>query len=374
MLIAVLAVLGGIFGWWMYKGIQMGKAMAAQKPPPVAVSATTAKADAWQPSLHAVGSIAAVQGVVITNEQPGTVAKIAFESGDAVKAGDLLVALDTSVEEAQLNSTKATAELARQTLSRAETLRKSSANAQADLDAAQAQFTQATAQVEQLKATIAKKRLTAPFAGRLGIRKVDLGQFLAAGTAIVSLESLDSVYVNFTLPQKALSQVKVGQQVEIKLDAYQGRTFAGTITSIDPRLDAATRSVNLQATLPNQDEALKPGMFVEADVLLPQQDQVVTVPQTAITYNPYGDVIYVIEPAKKAGGDAAAGRADDLVVRQQFVTVGATRGDQVAIVKGVKPGERVVTAGQLKLRNGVSVSINNSVPVASDPSPQPPNT
>jgi len=384
MLVVVLALLGGIFGWWAYKGIQMGKAMAARKPPPTAVSVATATTDSWQPTLQAVGSVKAVQGVVITNEPAGTIDEIAFESGQEINRGDLLVDINSSTEAAQLQSAKAAVELARQTLTRTQQLMKSNANAQSDLDAAQAQYDQAVATAESLKATMAKKRLVAPFDGRLGIRQVNLGEFLKAGTEIVSLQNLETVYVNFTLPQQALRQLNVGQDIAVNVDTYPGRKFSGKITAIDSRLDAATRSVSIQATLSNQDEALLPGMFAEVKVLLPRKDKVVTVPQTAITYNAYGDLIYVVEPAPSSkdgpavpedlAAPAKAGAPVDLVVRQQFVTVGDTRGDQVAIIKGIKPGERVVTAGQLKLRNGVAVSINNTVPTANNPAPTPPNT
>lgn len=371
MLVVVLALLGGIFGWWAYKGIQMGKAMAAQKPPPTAVSVATATTDSWQPTLQAVGSVKAVQGVVITNELAGTIDEIAFESGQKISRGDLLIDINSSTEAAQLQSANAAVELAKQTLARTEQLMKSKANAQSDLDAAQAQYNQAVATAESLKATLAKKRLVAPFEGRLGIRQVNLGEFLKAGTEIVSLQNLETVYVNFTMPQQALRQLNVGQNIAVSVDTYPDRIFPGKITAIDSRLDDATRSVSIQATLSNQDEALLPGMFTEVKVLLPRKDEVVTVPQTAITYNAYGDVIYVVEPAA-ASKDGKA--SDDLVVRQQFVTVGDTRGDQVAILQGIKPGERVVTAGQLKLRNGVPVTINNTVPTANNPAPTPPNT
>lgn len=376
MIVAMIVLLGGIFGWWAYKGIQMGKMMASQKPPPVTVSATNAKADVWQPTLHAIGSVVAVEGVIIKNELAGTIDQIGFESGQAVKQGDLLISLNTSTDEAQLRSLEAAVELARQTLQRATQLRESNVNAKADLDMAQAQFDQAVATADALRATIAKKKIVAPFAGYVGIRQVDLGQFLAVGTPIVSLEALKPIYVNFTLPQQAVREIHVGQSVAVTVDTFPGETFKGTINAIDPRLDPTTRSVQLQAMLDNTAEKLRPGMFTGVDVLMPSQESVVTVPQTAITYNPYGDIIYVIEPARDDKGNALK---DDkggpvLKVREQFVKVGDTRGDQVAILKGLKVGDEVVTAGQLKLRNGSHVRVDNSVAVPDSPSPNLPNT
>lgn len=376
MLVVVLLLIGGIFAYRFHQFAQMGKAMAAQKQPPVAVSAIAAQADKWQPALRTTGSIAAVQGVVLSNELAGVVDKIGFESGQVVEKGALLVQLNTSTEEAQLKSAQAAAELARQNLDRAKKLRESNVNAQADLDTSQAQYDQALANVENIRAAIAKKSITAPFSGRLGIRLVNLGQFLAVGTQIVSLQSLDPVYVDFTLPQQDVRDVRVGQEVQLSVDAFPSVPFTGKVTALDSKLDEATRSVRVQATFENGDHRLEPGMFGNVSVLLPAQQDVVTVPQTAITYNPYGDVVYVIESAKDQNGQPVAGDKGEaaLTVRQQFVKIGETRGDQVSILSGVKPGEQVVTAGQLKLRNGVSVKINNSVPVANNPAPTPPNT
>ena len=368
MLVVMLAVLGGIFGWWAYKGIKMGKAMAAMRPPAVTVSAIAAREDVWQPSLHAVGSLAAVHGVTLANELSGVVDAIAFESGATVEKGALLVHLNTANEEAQLRSLEAAVDLARQTLERAKQLRGANVNAQSDLDSAASQYDQAVANADNLRATITKKMITAPFAGRVGIRLVDLGQFLAVGTPIVSLQSLDPIYVNFTLPQQDVKNVTAGQQVAVTVDAYAGETFAGVINAYDVKLNDATRSVLVQATLANADGRLRPGMFTTVDVLLPQQEKVITLPQTAIIYNPYGNAVYVIEQGKDKDGQP------QLTVRQQFVTLGTTRGDQVSVIEGVKVGDQVVTAGQLKLRNGVGVKVDNRVPVSNSPAPTPPNT
>jgi membrane fusion protein (multidrug efflux system) len=376
MLVVMLLVLGGIFGSTIYKGIKMGKAMAAQKPPPITVSKGVARVESWQPVLRTVGSLAAVQGVVLSNEFAGVVEQIGFESGQIVPKGALLVKLDTSTEQAQLRSLEAAAELSRQNLERAQRLRDSNVNAQADLDTARALHDQAVANRENLRAAIAKKSIVAPFAGRLGIRLINLGQFLAVGTGIVALQSLDPIHANFTLPQQDLRSVRAGQPVDLTIDTYPGTVFKGEITAFDSRLDEGTRTVRVQATLGNADGRLQPGMFANVAVQLPQKEEVITVPQMAITYNPYGNVVYVIEAAKPeaASGAGQPAGAPALVVRQQFVKVGETRGDQVSIVSGLKAGDEIVTAGQLKLRNGVSVRIDNKVPVANSPQPTPPNT
>ncbi|MBI4625539.1 MAG: efflux RND transporter periplasmic adaptor subunit [Verrucomicrobia bacterium] len=376
MLVVVLLLLGGIFGTTIYKGIKTGKAMAAEKPPAITVSKATARAESWQPALRTVGSLTAVQGVVVSNELAGVVEKIEFESGQVVQKGALLVQLNTATEQAQLRSFEAAAELGRQNLERAKKLRNSNVNAQADLDAAEALFQQAVANAENLRAAIAKKAIVAPFGGRLGIRQVNLGQFLAVGTSIVALQSLDPIYVNFTLPQHEVRNVRTGQPVALTIDAYPGTEFKGEITAFDSRLDEATRTVRVQATLGNGDGRLQAGMFAGVAVLLPQRENVITVPQTAITYNPYGNVVYVIEAATGDGAPPAKGANGEpvLTVRQQFVKVGETRGDQVAILGGLKAGDEIVTAGQLKLRNGVHVRVDNTVPVANSPKPNPPNT
>ncbi len=340
----------------------------AMRPPPIAVACTTAGETVWQRQRHAVGSLAAAEGVTVSNELVGKVKKIAFESGARVQQGDLLVQLDIAPDEAQLRGLAAQATLARINLERAEDLRRNNTNAQADMDAAQAQYDQAVAAVDNLKGTIAKKVITAPFAGRLGIRQVDLGQYLAAGTPIVTLQALDPIFVNFSLPQQDLVGLTVGQAVEVKLDAYPGETFKGAVTAINAKVDDATRNIQVQATLPNPQERLKPGMFASVDVLQAQEDKFVTLPQAAIVYNPYGNAVYVLEQTKDTAG------APTLLARQRFVQLGETRGDQVAVLKGVSPGDQVVTAGQLKLRNGAAVQINNSVEPADDPAPNLPNT
>ncbi|HTT56502.1 MAG TPA: efflux RND transporter periplasmic adaptor subunit [Opitutaceae bacterium] len=371
LMLGAIAVVVAVLAFIKYRQISaMIAAGKAAKQPPVAVASTTAAAQVWQRQFHAVGSVVAVKGVTVSNELAGTIRKIAFESGDRVKQGDLLVQLDIAPDEAQLRGLKAQAELSKLNLDRAQDLRRNNTNAQADLDAAQAQYDQAVAAVDALAATIAKKVITAPFDGRLGIRQVDLGQYLAAGTPIVSLQALNPVYVDFSLPQQDVVELQIGQTVQVRVDAYDGENFPGTVTAINSKVDDATRNIEVQATLPNPQERLKPGMFASVDVVLPQKDRFVTLPQAAVVYNPYGDAVYVIE---KPGADAGAA-ADALVARQRFVQLGETRGDQVAVLKGINPGDQVVTAGQLKLRNGAAVQINNSAQPGDNPAPQLPNT
>jgi len=366
MLLAMALLVGGILGYKFFgpHGIyMMNKARAAQKPPPAAVSTIEAREESWQPTLHAVGSFAAVQGVIVSAQLDGAVTKVAFESGAAVKEGDLLVQQDVSAEEAQLASAEAGAVLAQLSLDRARELRAQGTNAQADLDAATAACQQTQANVAAIKAAIDKKTIRAPFDGRLGIRQINLGQFLRSGTDIVPLHSLDPIYIDFALPQQSAAQVAAGQPVRVTVDAYPGEVFAGTVTALNPNVDDATRNFQLQATLKNAGGKLRPGMFGSVEVQLPVIEKVITVPLSAIVYNPYGDAVYIVE---KQGEDGPG-----LIVRQQFVQTGATRGDQVAIVKGVKLGDAVVTAGQLKLRNGASIIINNTVTPSDSASPRP---
>jgi membrane fusion protein (multidrug efflux system) len=363
MLLAMVLLVGGILGYKLFGRYMMNKSFAAQKPPPAAVSTIEAREDSWQPTLHAVGSFAAVQGIIVSAQLDGAVTKVAFESGAAVREGDLLVQQDISAEEAQLANAQAAAVLTRLSLNRAKELRAQGTNAQADLDAATAAFEQAQANVAELKATIDKKTIRAPFDGRLGIRQINLGQFLRSGNDIVPLHSLDPIYIDFALPQQAASQVAAGQPVRVTVDAYPGEVFAGIVNALNPNVDDATRNFQIQATLRNADGKLHPGMFGSVEVLLPVVEKVVTVPLSAIVYNPYGDAVYIVEGHEKEG--------KGLIVRQQFVQTGANRGDQVAILKGVKTGDIVVTTGQLKLRNGASVVINNEVTPSNSPAPAP---
>jgi membrane fusion protein (multidrug efflux system) len=368
MILGVILVVVAIAGIKAYQIKTLIARMQAQKPVPVSVATVQAANTTWRRQLHAVGSLAPLQGAVLSNELDGTVVQVAFVSGAAVKQGDLLVQLDVSLEQAQLASAVAAEQLAKLSLQRAQQLRTEGTNSQAELDAANAQALQSTAATAAIRATIAKKTIRAPFAGHTGIRQINVGQFLKAGTAIVSLEALDPIYINFSLPQQDTSDLKVGQPVQVTVDAFPGETFAGRVTALNPQVDDATRNFQVQATLANPGEKLKPGMYGSVDVALPHEDSFITLPETAIVYNPYGDAVYVLEHAKDASG------ADALTARQQFVELGETRGDEVAITKGVKPGDEVVTAGQLKLRNGSAVQVNNAAQPAANPAPNLPNT
>jgi membrane fusion protein, multidrug efflux system len=363
MLLAMGLLVGGVLGYKLFGRYMMNKVMAAQKPPPAAVSVAEVRELKWEPALHAVGSFAAVQGIVVNAQLDGVVTRIAFESGATVRQGDLLVQQDVALEEAELANAEAAALLARLSLDRAKELRAQTTNAQADLDTATAAFQQTEANVAATKAVIEKRTIRAPFDGRLGIRQISLGQFLRSGSAVVALQMLDPIYLNFALPQQSVAQVAVGQQVRVNVDAYPGEVFAGTVNALNPNVDDTTRNFQIQATLKNSDGRLRPGMFGSVEVQLPAADKVITVPLSAIVYNPYGNAIYVVEGKGKEAGD--------LTVRQQFVQTGATRGDQVAITKGVKLGDVVVTAGQLKLRNGATIVINNAVTPSNSAAPIP---
>ena len=360
MLIAAGLLVGGTIGYKLYGRRMMAAAMAAQKPPPVAVATAEAQRVAWKPALHAVGSFVSSQGIDVCAQFDAAVAKIAFESGATVAEGQLLLQQDVSTETAQLENAEAAAALAEANLSRARELRERGSATETDLDVAVAQARQTRAAVAAIRSTIEKKTVRAPFAGRLGIRQVHQGQFLRIGAAIVPLHALDPIHFNFPVPQQNAGQVTPGRALAVTVDAFPGETFAGTVTAVNPNLAEATRTLLVQATLSNRDARLQPGMFGSAALELPGADEVTTVPLAAIVYNPYGNAVYVVE----AGPDGSG-----LVVRQQFVQTGAKRGDQIAISKGVEPGAVVVTAGQLKLRNGAAVVINNRVAVASSPTP-----
>lgn len=347
---------------------EAGAAMAAMMPP-TTVTAAPAASGTWGDSLSAPGSLEAVQGVTVAAETPGKVVKIAFEPGAAVQAGDLLVQLDTSTEEAQLQAAEATAALAKANLERARELRQSGTNSPAELDAADAQAKQALAQAETIRSVIAKKTIRAPFAGRIGIRYVNLGQILREGDAITALQTMDPIYANFSLPQQRLSQLARGTAVRVTSDAAPGKVFTGEINAINPEVDIATRNVRVQATIANTGESLRPGMYATVEVVLPTQAQVLTIPITAVLYAPYGDSVFVIEEKK----DEASGKTQQ-VLRQQFIRVGGTRGDFVNVVDGLKAGEMVVTSGVFKLRPGTPVVIDNKLAPNAQLDPKPKNT
>ena len=365
---AVILVVGGIWAYKIFTLHALQARMATMMIPPATVSTAIAPSTVWQRQFHAVGSLAAVQGVTVSNQIEGAVAKIAFESGRHVKAGDVLVEEDVSTDEAQLAGLVAQADLAKITLARARELRANDTNSQAELDSAEGQFRAAGSAVDNERAVIGKKTIKAPFSGLLGIRQVNLGQFLPAGGPIVTLQALDPIYVNFTLPQQDVADLHVGQAVRVSIDAYPGTVFEGKVNALNSKVDDATRNLQVQATLSNADERLLPGMFAGVDLILPREDHFVTLPETAIVYNPYGNAVYVIERTKTGSG------SELLVARQHFVTLGETRGDEVAVVKGINAGDEVVTSGQLKLHNGSSVVVNNAVQPPVNPAPNPPNT
>jgi membrane fusion protein (multidrug efflux system) len=366
MLIAVGVAAGGIIGFQTFKATMIKKALAALTAPPQTVATTTAGYQDWQPLLQGVGSLRAVNGADLSLQVAGIVEEIAFQSGDDVKEGSPLLRLQADDDIAKLHSLQATAALARITLDRDRQQLKAQGVSQQTVDSDLQTLKSDEALVAQQQATVDYKFLRAPFAGRLGIRQVDLGQYLAAGTTIVTLQALDPIYVDFYLPQQALDQVKVGQQVTAKVDTYPQQNFPGEISAVNPKVDATTRNVQIRATLRNPDRKLLPGMYATVGIAAGAPQRRITLPQAAIAYNPYGDTVYIVEDK----GKGADGRPN-LVARQTFVTAGATRGDQVAVLSGVKEGDVVVTAGQVKLHNGSPLAIDNSVQPSADADPRP---
>jgi membrane fusion protein (multidrug efflux system) len=366
MLVAVAVVFGGIFGFQAFKAVMIKKFIAALSNPPQTISAATAGTGEWQPKIEAIGSLRAVRGADLSLEVSGVVESISFNSGDDVQEGAQLLKLRTADDVARLESLKAMAELNEITLDRAQRLVKTQVVSQAQLDTDAANLKNAKAQVAQQQAIIEKKILRAPFAGHLGIRAVDLGQYLGAGTPIVTLQALDPIYVDFYVPQQSVDQVRLGQQVALKVDAYKDQIFAGEISAVNPKVDITNRNVQIRAMLKNADHKLLPGMYATVDIAVGAPATYVTLPQTAITYNPYGDTVYVVE----SKGNDAQGKPQ-LLARQTFVTIGPTRGDQVAILRGVEEGDTIVTAGQIKLHNGSVVMIDNSVTPTAEAAPVP---
>ena len=365
MLVLVGAVLGGLFGFKSFVNGKIKEAMAGMANIPQTVSATKAESSDWQPKIDAVGSLRAVRGAELSLEVPGVVESITFQSGDEVKAGQVLLTLRKEDEEARLQSLEATAQLAQITYDRNVKQLKAQAISQAIVDNDEANLRNAKAQVAVQKAILDKKTLRAPFDGRLGLRQVDLGQFLSAGTEIATLQSLDPIFVDFLLPQQAVAQISDGEKVRAKVDAFPGRIFEGKITAINPKIDTGSRNIQVRATLANADQKLLPGMFATVELDTGVAQRLVTLPQTAVAYNPYGSLVYIVDDK----GKTPEGNPQ-LVARQVFVTTGATRGDQVAILKGVSEGDMVVTSGQIKLRNGVPVVVNNSAVPTNDPAPK----
>ena len=366
MLILVGMVLGGIFWFIDFKGRMTKEFMMSQGEPLQTVSTTTAGFLEWLPKLEAVGTIQAVQGANLSAEVAGIVAEIHFNQGDHVTAGTPLLQLRADDDNAKLESLNASAQLARVIYNRDQAQYRAKTISKQVLDMDKANLEVAVANVNQQQALIDKKLVRAPFSGRLGIRLVDVGQFLDAGTAIGTLQALDTVFVDFFLPQQALDVLKIGQRVSVKTDAYPTQTFTGTITVINPEIDVNTRNVQVRATLKNPKHKLLPGMYTSVNVATGLAQRYITLPRTAITFNPFGSTVYRVE---NSGKDEKGN--PKLIAKQSFVTTGESRGDQIAVLKGVNEGESIVTSGQIKLRNGSPVSIDNSVRPSNDEAPQP---
>jgi membrane fusion protein, multidrug efflux system len=362
-----LALVAG-FGFVKFTQIQGFITMAksgAFEPPPTAVTTDVAQRTEWQPTLESVGTVTAVNGVTVSTDLAGIVRQIAFESGSKVREGDLLVHLDTTQEEAQLHSAEAQRDFAAVTLKRDKDLVEKHAISQSDYDNADAVFRQNQASVDQFKALIARKTLRAPFDGVAGIRQVNLGQYLKEGDMVVTLQAFDPIYVNFSLPQQDLSKLIIGEPVQLRVDAFPDQIFNGTITAINSLVDQATRNVQVQATFKNSDLRLRPGMFAKVSVVLSERQNVVAIPATAIHYAPYGDSIFVVSELKDPQGKEYKG------VKEQFIKTGQSRGDMIAVVSGLKPGDEVVTSGVFRLKSGAHVKVNNQVKPGSDLAPNP---
>jgi membrane fusion protein (multidrug efflux system) len=366
LMLGVLVVVISALGFVKFKQIRTAvQAAAAFQPPPEAVTTIVAQREEWPASMNVIGTMQAVQGVVVSADLPGTVERINFDSGKAVRQGDVLVELDTSQERAQLHALEAQRDLARLNYSRMDELAKEGVISRMDYDRATAEQKQRVANVAEVRAAIERKTIRAPFSGILGIRKVNLGQYLSAGGPVVPLQSLNPIYVNFGIPQQDAAQVKIGRKLRIEAQEMAGQVFTGRVTAIDSVVDETTRNVQVQATLSNPGGKLRPGMFVQVDLAVGGSRSVITLPASAISYAPYGDSVFVLTDMKGPNGETYRG------VRQQFVKVEGSRGDQVAIVSGINPGDEVVSSGVFKLRNGSAVQVNNKVKPGNNPAPKP---
>ncbi|PYK47986.1 MAG: efflux transporter periplasmic adaptor subunit [Verrucomicrobia bacterium] len=364
LLVAIVIFVFGI------KALQIGKMMSSPKGMPVTtVTSAPVKEEDWAPMLSAVGSVSAAQGAVVATELGGTISEIRFENGAEAKKGDVLIRLDASQEEALLRSAEAEADLARTDLERSRGLAAQKVVSKAELDAAESKFRRLNAIVDQMRSNIAKKTIVAPFDGQLGIRQMNVGQMINAGQQVVALTSLDRVYVDFALPEQHVSKLTKDLEVRVRADALPGREFKGKLTASNSMVDAVTRNVPLQATLENPDHALRPGMFTKVNVMLPETKKTIVIPGSAVSYAPYGDSVFVIEKQK----DPKSGQ-ESLVLRQQFVRIGETRGDFVSVTQGLKAGEEIVGTGVFKLRNGMVVTINNDLAPKPELNPTPADT
>lgn len=349
-LVLLVVIFGGIAGW-KYRQIQQMSAQMSQPQPPATVASTEVTTESWRPRLEAVGSVVAVNGIDVSTEVAGKVSRVAFESASRVSEGDVLVELDAAVDNAALRGLRADLSLARLQFERAEELLPKRSISRSDYDEAKARMESAQAAVAEQEARLANKVIRAPFDGLLGLRRVDTGEYLSPGATIVSLQALDPIYVDYALPERYLQDVRPGLKVEARVDAYPDETFEGEISAVDSKVDEGTRSITVRATLPNPDDRLRPGMFAAVSTLEPDTEEVLTVPRTAISFNTYGDYVFLINE----GDDGK------LTVERRQVDTGATRNGRVAVTSGLDSGQRVVRAGLVKLRNGQPVQIDNSV-------------
>ena len=365
MLVVILAIVGGL-GFLKFKQVEVAIAQSASfQPPPTAVTTVVAQRETWPSTLTVIGTAAAVQGVTVSADLPGTIDKIHFESGQWVHEGDVLVELDIRQERAQLANLEAQRDLAKINYDRAQELVKAGVISRSEYDNATTQQKATEAQVGDIRAAIARKTIHAPFTGVVGIRQVSLGQYLAAGQGIVSLQSVDPIYVNFGVPQQDTPKVTVGHPLTVTNEELHGLAFTGRITALDSVVNEQTRNIQVQATLANKGNKLRPGMFVQVELPLGQPRTIVPLPASAINYAPYGDSVYVVTDMKDPKGNTYRG------VRQQVVRIDGSRGDQVAVVSGVNPGDEIVSSGVFRLRNGAPVQINNSVQPGNSPNPKP---
>jgi len=366
LMFVVMTAFVAALGFLKFRQFQAAAGQAASfQPPPAAVTTITARAEEWPATLAAIGTVTAVQGVVVSADLPGIVDRIAFTSGEAVRQGDILVHLDTRQEEAQLTAAEAHRDLTRLNYDRMRGLVENGAVSRAEYDRSAAEHKQAEARVGEIRATIERKRIRAPFSGILGLRQVNLGQYLTAGAAVAPLQSLNPIYVNFGIPQQDAARIQVGRRVRITAGDVAGVEFAGRVTAIDAVVDQTTRNVQVQASLANPAGKLRPGMFVQAQVSVGASQSVLALPASSINYAPYGDSVFVVANLQGPNGESYRG------VRQQFIKVGGARGDQIAVISGVKAGDEVVTSGVFKLRNGAPVLVNNTVQPANNPAPAP---
>ncbi|MFP5358545.1 MAG: efflux RND transporter periplasmic adaptor subunit [Gammaproteobacteria bacterium] len=367
MLVLTALVFGGIFGFKWFGNKMMNQFFDNMPAPPATISSAVASSAEWTDRLEAVGTIVAVNGAQVTTEAAGVVDSIRFESGQEVKAGTVLLTLDTRTDIAELKALSAQAELARNELARFERLYGLESISKAELDRRQSEYDQAAARAAAQQARIAQKTIRAPFSGELGIRQVNLGQFVAPGNPIVSLQSLDPVYVNFSLPEQNLARLREGLVARLSVDAYPGEIFEGRISAIEPEVDTATRNVRIQATVPNPQRKLRPGMFSRLSLDFANSRTVILVPRTAISFAPFGNSVYVVT-------ETGEGEQKSRVVKRRFVKTGEIRGDLVEVTEGLKAGEEIASSGLLKLQNDTRVTINNSVQPSAEEAPTPPNS